>query len=365
MNMILKQSLGILALTLGIAGCANSPFYQQPPTKKPVAKAPVVDRNARQPAPGAYPQPAYRQPPSAPQDDPLMPREYSSAYPTAPGPNTVSRVPATPPTRTYPPTTSGAYPSPPAYPPGAATQPGYPAPAARPYPAAPAESYGRTAPQTLPVDSYDQPAPPPDERYDRMTPPVEDYGRVPAREASEAYGAAPGALPEPQPVVPQTPRTAPQPRPPADTAPTPAEPAVAMAPAPVTPAPAPRPAQPSPPADLPPAEITREGNQAVAALLENADKYVKSNQLDKAGAALERALRVEPRNAGIWHDLAQIRLHQGQYQQAESLASKSNNLASSDRALQSRNWKVIASARKAAGNASGAQEAEAQAAQLR
>ena len=100
-------------------------------------------------------------------------------------------------------------------------------------------------------------------------------------------------------------------------------------------------------------------------MLENADKYVKSNQLDKAGAALERALRVEPRNAGIWHDLAQIRLHQGQYSQAESLASKSNNLASGNRTLQSRNWKVIASARKAAGNAAGAEEAEAQAAQLR
>lgn len=136
---------------------------------------------------------------------------------------------------------------------------------------------------------------------------------------------------------------------------------------PATPtAPAPRPVQPAPPASLPPAEITREGsNQAVAALLESADKYVKSNQLDKAGAALERALRVEPRNAGIWHDLAQIRLHQGQYQQAESLASKSNNLASGNRALQSRNWKVIALSRKASGNSAGAEEAEAQAAQLR
>jgi len=115
---------------------------------------------------------------------------------------------------------------------------------------------------------------------------------------------------------------------------------------------------------LPPAEITRDGNQAVVALLESADKYVKSNQLDKAGAALERALRVEPRNAGIWHDLAQIRLHQGQYQQAESLASKSNNLAGGNRTLQARNWKLIGSARKALGNATGADEAEARASQF-
>ncbi|MEZ5580195.1 MAG: tetratricopeptide repeat protein [Candidatus Competibacteraceae bacterium] len=129
--------------------------------------------------------------------------------------------------------------------------------------------------------------------------------------------------------------------------------------------PAPAPARPVPPTDLPPAEITREGNQAVVALLDSADKYVRSNQLDKAGAALERALRIEPRNAGIWHDLAQIRLHQGQYQQAESLASKSNNLASGNRALQARNWKLMAVARKASGNTAGAEEAEARAAQLR
>lgn len=133
-------------------------------------------------------------------------------------------------------------------------------------------------------------------------------------------------------------------------------------------APPPRPAQSapptSPPANLPAAEISRDGNQAVVALLESADKYVKSNQLDKAGAALERALRIEPRNAGIWHDLAQVRLHQGQYQQAESLASKSNNLAGENRALQARNWKLIGSARKASGNRAGAEEAEAQALQL-
>ncbi|MBK8507855.1 MAG: tetratricopeptide repeat protein [Candidatus Competibacteraceae bacterium] len=115
---------------------------------------------------------------------------------------------------------------------------------------------------------------------------------------------------------------------------------------------------------MPPAEINRDGNQAVVALLESADKYVKSNQLDKAGAALERALRIEPRNAGIWYDLAQIRLHQGQYQQAESLASKSNNLAGGNRALQSRNWKLIGSARRAIGNVSGSEEAEARASQF-
>lgn len=364
MNVNFKQALGMLALILWAAGCANTPFSQQPAGKKPVAKAPVVDRSTRQPAAGTYPQQSPSPQVEAgqiPEEDPLMPREYSSAYPTAPGyPNTYGGAPAA---RPYP-SAPGAYPTapaypqtggaqqPPSYPPGAATP--YP-PAPRPYPAQPAEGYGRT------------------------TPPAAAYPTAP-RGVGEPYGAAPapGSLPEPQPVVPRTTRTAPPPLPsdaPSSPASAPAEPAVAMATPPAAPpepaapaAPAPRPPQaappPRPPADLPPAEINREGNQAVAALLDSADKYVKSNQLDKAGASLERALRIEPRNAGIWHDLAQIRLHQGQYQQAESLASKSNNLASGNRTLQARNWKVIASARKSSGNVGGAEEAEAQAAQL-
>jgi len=350
MNATLKQSFGILTLALWMAGCSNLPFSQSQTSKTPTkaaSKAPVVDRSTRR-----LPLESGQQPQvevgRLPQEDSLQPREYSADYPPAPAPYpAASGAPAYPnaygdtagtrPARPYASSpASSAYP-PPAYPPGAAAPPsGYPA-ASRP-----------AASQTV------RPATPP------------------ARQPSVAAGAyatvppAPGTLPEPQPVVPRAPRTAPPPV----SAPAPAETAVAMTtppPAPA-PAPAPRPAQPAPaprpPADLPPAEISREGNQAVAALLDSADKYVKSNQLDKAGAALERALRVEPRNAGIWHDLAQIRLHQGQYQQAESLASKSNNLSSSNRALQSRNWKVIAAARKAGGNARGAEEAEAQASQL-
>ena len=96
-----------------------------------------------------------------------------------------------------------------------------------------------------------------------------------------------------------------------------------------------------------------------------APRLPQQQMAEAVAAALERALRIEPRNAGIWHDLAQIRLHQGQYQQAESLASKSNNLASGNRALQARNWKLMAVARKASGNTAGAEEAEARAAQLR
>jgi tetratricopeptide (TPR) repeat protein len=258
-----------------------------------------------------------------PREDPLTPREYAPAYPATPYP--AERYPAAP--------------AP------------YPAPA----PAAPAyrDPYDDSAPATGGV--YQPPAYPPGAAYPQPTYPI--------------VAPTPRLPPESPPVAPRTPRPAiPEPddetlalAPPIEADTTPAQPMVTPPPAPA----APRPAVPPPrPADLPPAEITREGNQAVVALLDSADKYVKGGQLDKAGAALERALRIEPRNAGIWHDLAQIRLHQGQYQQAESLASKSNNLASGNRALQSRNWKLISVARKAGGNTAGAEEAEAQASLL-
>jgi tetratricopeptide (TPR) repeat protein len=99
----------------------------------------------------------------------------------------------------------------------------------------------------------------------------------------------------------------------------------------------------------------------VVALLDSAADYVADQEWDKAGAALERALRIEPSNAGIWHDLAQIRLQQRNFQQAASLAAKSNSLARDNNFVQVRNWRLIAVARRALGDEAGADAAEAQA----
>ena len=102
-------------------------------------------------------------------------------------------------------------------------------------------------------------------------------------------------------------------------------------------------------------------NEAVVALLDSAAGHVGNSQLDKAAADLERALRIEPRNAAIWHDLGQIRLHQRQYQQAEAMASKSNSLSPGNRSLQARNWRLISLARRSQGNSTSADAAEAKA----
>jgi tetratricopeptide (TPR) repeat protein len=115
------------------------------------------------------------------------------------------------------------------------------------------------------------------------------------------------------------------------------------------------------PPTAPPVNQAPEGNQAVVALLDSAADYVAAQEWDKAGTALERALRIEPSNAGIWHDLAQIRLQQRNYEQASSLAAKSNSLARDNTFVQVRNWRLIAVARRALGDEAGADAAEAQA----
>ncbi|MHB8471555.1 MAG: tetratricopeptide repeat protein [Gammaproteobacteria bacterium] len=113
-------------------------------------------------------------------------------------------------------------------------------------------------------------------------------------------------------------------------------------------------ARPAPQAAAPP----RPQSPAVVALLDNADRQAGSGNLDSAAAALERALRIEPRNASLWQRLADIRLRQKQPDQAESLALKSNTLAVGDAATQAGNWRIIAKARRSRGDAAGAAQAE-------
>lgn len=103
-----------------------------------------------------------------------------------------------------------------------------------------------------------------------------------------------------------------------------------------------------------------EGNQAVLALLDTARNLQLAGNFDQAAAALERALRLEPRNAMLWHRLAQIRLSQGKWRDAIDLASKSNSLAGGKREMQASNWLVIAQAKERQGDREGAQAARAQ-----
>jgi len=98
-------------------------------------------------------------------------------------------------------------------------------------------------------------------------------------------------------------------------------------------------------------------NSAVVALLDKSHSQTSAGQLDQASASLERALRIEPRNPVLWQELAKVRLKQGQYQQAENLAAKSNALAAGNQSLRSENWRIIGQARSQRGDAEGARSA--------
>lgn len=122
------------------------------------------------------------------------------------------------------------------------------------------------------------------------------------------------------------------------------------------------------PEDTTPQMITEDvpppPSSAVLALLDSAHQQSKSGRLDAAAAALERALRLEPRNAEVWSRLAEIRLQQGQLDQAASLAAKSNSLAGNNVSVLTRNWKTIAQARSRKGDLKGAREAQAKVIEL-
>ncbi len=84
-------------------------------------------------------------------------------------------------------------------------------------------------------------------------------------------------------------------------------------------------------------------------LMRDSTQSLAAGQYSQAALALEQALRIEPRNAWLWHELAKVRVQQQRYHQAAQLAAKSNAL-SRDRRLQAANWLLIADAHEGAGD---------------
>jgi Flp pilus assembly protein TadD len=104
------------------------------------------------------------------------------------------------------------------------------------------------------------------------------------------------------------------------------------------------PPPPAAPAPAPEVPVQKE-NVAVAGLIESARNDASAGRLVQAAASLERALRIEPRNPRLWHELARVRLRQGDTAQAENLAARSNGFAGSDSALRAANQRIIEQAR--------------------
>jgi len=178
--------------------------------------------------------------------------------------------------------------------------------------------------------------------YDRPAP-VEDRSRPGRGGERPTKPSAPIASPVPLPEPVEGPVSVPPPSPPPTATPTPSE----SPPAPTTIALA----QPPTPA-----------HPAVGNLLSQATQQARGGELDQASASLERALRIEPNNPWIWHQLAVVRLLQHQDEQATQMAARSNALTG-DRALQARNWRVVAQARERLGDTAGASAAATRARQ--
>ncbi len=104
--------------------------------------------------------------------------------------------------------------------------------------------------------------------------------------------------------------------------------------------------------------LATDRQPVIVALIDTAEREARAGELEKAAAALERALRIDAKDASLWHRLARIRLDQGQTDQAVHLASKSNTLAGLDASLRRANWLVIARAHRAAGDEEKARAAE-------
>jgi len=81
--------------------------------------------------------------------------------------------------------------------------------------------------------------------------------------------------------------------------------------------------------------------QAVLELLSQSKSAIDQYNYNEAESLLSRALRIEPDNAWLWHNMAVLKFYQQDYQQAIQQALKSNNLQKNSPQLKINNEKII------------------------
>lgn len=94
--------------------------------------------------------------------------------------------------------------------------------------------------------------------------------------------------------------------------------------------------------------------------MEKTDPVERNKAFEQAAASLERALRINPRQPTLWHNLAGVRLTQGDWIRAANLATNSNTHAGNDPQyyqLRIRNWMLITLACEGMGDMTCAREA--------
>lgn len=117
--------------------------------------------------------------------------------------------------------------------------------------------------------------------------------------------------------------------------------APAPAPAPATGAPSPSPVVvnpapqlPSPVVAPPPAAPSSPAATPVSSLLASVQAAVAAGDFERGAAISERALRISPRDAQLWYQLALIRYRQNRFDEAANTAKRALALAGADSDLQ-------------------------------
>ncbi|MBK8816373.1 MAG: hypothetical protein IPN42_13120 [Methylococcaceae bacterium] len=124
----------------------------------------------------------------------------------------------------------------------------------------------------------------------------------------------------------------------------------------------PLPVVPKEPEALETLETFAPQSPAVGSLVMAANENTQSGNIDSAVSSIERAIRIEPRNATLYYKLAVLRLKQSKPKLAEDLARKAAILAVNDNALKKHSWLLIANARELQNNIEGAKKAKMEAA---
>lgn len=119
----------------------------------------------------------------------------------------------------------------------------------------------------------------------------------------------------------------------------------------------------APPVELPPLpDYPRSAEQvsgsAVASLIRQARDARAARQPQVAQGKLERALKIEPRNYFAWSALAGTYLDLKDYDQAISIAGKSNSLARGNIYVELDNYRIMQWAREALGETDRALQAQ-------
>lgn len=119
---------------------------------------------------------------------------------------------------------------------------------------------------------------------------------------------------------------------------------------------------PKTPEALKPLETFAPQSPAIGSLLMAANENSESGNLDSAASSIERAIRIEPRNATLYYKLAVLRLKQSKPGLAENLARKAALLSVNDNPLKKHSWLLVANARELQNNIEGAKKAKLEAA---